>query len=329
MSRFIPWIVLLGVSIAWGGAFTAIRYLVQYVSAEDLLVWRFIPTSIMVIILILGWHRKEFARSLPRLWWLFLVLGALWLFGYHFTLNLGETVLPAAPAGVIISTYPIFTVFLAAIFLGESLTKWKVAGGLIGFAGTALLMFAGGSGEGSGLDLSVGMWIKYSLITLIAPIIVAFHTIIIRPYLTGKGGREPVSTFVINYGYMAPTGFMVLPLMHSGMVSDATTFPVGFWLWLGFLVVLCTLLANIGYFWALQRIEAGPVSISTYLIPLFSIGYAHIFLGESIGLYTWIAAFCIIVGVIIAGAGGRFTLPAAAQAIVTRLNGKNPPGRAG
>lgn len=305
MSRFLPWFVLLGVSAIWGGSFAAIRYLVQWVSPTDLLVLRFVPTALMVVPLILIWHRRDFGAALPRLWWLFIGLGALWLYGYHYLLNLGETVLPAAPAGLIIATYPIFTVFLASVFLGEKLTGARVVGGLIGFAGTALLTIAGASQEAAQLDIITAMWVKFSLITLIAPVTVAIHTIVIKPYLTGSSSGRPVSSFVMNYGYMAPTGLLVLTMWKGDLVTRSLELPVMFWLVLGFLVVFCTILANIGYFWALQRIETGPVAISTYLIPLFSLGYARIFLRESIGLVTIVAAGCIVAGVIVASAGDR------------------------
>ena len=296
--------MLLLVSAFWGGAFAAIRYLVRYVSPADLLVLRFVPVTIMAIVWMLLVYRREAFGLMSRFWWLFVLLSAVMVFGYHLVLNIGETVLPAAAAGLIIGIYPIFTVFLASPFLKEKLTPAKVAGGLIAFAGTAFLVIYGAGEEGAMLDIEPMQWVQYSILTLLAPISAAVHTMIARPYLTGKnrtGAR--IDPIVLTLGYMAPAGFLAMVLYRPGLTADIATAPPGFWGALIFLVLFCTIFAYMGWFWALARVEAGPSAIFTFIIPLFSLAYARIWLDEPIGVPIMVGAAGIVVGVVIASLG--------------------------
>jgi drug/metabolite transporter (DMT)-like permease len=307
MSRSLPWIILLVVSAVWGGAFTAIRLLVLAISPADLLIARFIPTTILALLWLFAFYRKAYMAILPRFWLLFVILSTIWLFGYHYVLNVGETVLPASVGGLIIATYPIFTVFLAAPFLKEKLTWPKVVGGLIAFAGTGFLTLYGAGEEGAQLDIPPAQWIQYSLLTFLSPIAAAVHTLIARPFLTGNNRHHvKMDPVVMTLAYMAPGGILSLALYNPGVARDVAGMSTQLWLALAFLVIFCTIGAYIGWFWALTRVEAGPASIFTYIIPIFTIAYARIWLDEPIGLPIIVGAAGIVVGVIVAGMGGRF-----------------------
>jgi drug/metabolite transporter (DMT)-like permease len=91
----------------------------------------------------------------------------------------------------------------------------------------------------------------------------------------------------------------------TGPSRDLTAFPVSFWVALGFLVIFCTFAAYLGWLWAVAKIGAGRTAVTTYIIPLFSLAYARIWLGEPIGIPTVIGAICILIGVVFANAGGR------------------------
>ena len=126
MSKPFHWVILFGVSAIWGVAFPVIKYLLGYVSPYDLLILRFVPTSIITFACILLFFRKEVLALLPKHWWVFLCLAAAWVIFYHLMLNIGETVLPAGAAGLIIATYPVFTVIITAMFGTEKLTRPKI-----------------------------------------------------------------------------------------------------------------------------------------------------------------------------------------------------------
>lgn len=317
MAKFTQWFVLVIVAALWGAAFSAIKYCLEFVSPTELLILRLFPIGILALLILVVFYRKLSLELYKKCWPVFLTISLLWLYGYHYTLNVGETVLPAGPAGLMIGTYPIFTIFLAAIFIKEPLTVWKIVGGLVGFAGTAFLLLFGASGEGSVMNIEPSDWITYGLITMIAPVSAALHTIIARPYMTGENrAGVKIDSVLLNMLYMAPATVLLIPviLMHSIpsmngnsgneisnlSFSGLVSLPVSFWLVLLFLIIFCTLVAYIGWLWAVEKLGAGTVSISTYMVPIFSLVYARILLGETIGVASIIGAVGIIMGVIIA-----------------------------
>jgi len=307
------------ISAVWGGAFTAIRLLVQVISPAELLIMRFIPTTLLAVLWLFLFYRNAITTLLPRFWFLFVILSAIWLFGYHYALNVGETVLPASVAGLIIATYPVFTVFLAAPFLKERLTLPKVAGGLIAFAGTAFLTIYGAGEEGAQLDVPPVQWITFSLITLISPIAAAIHTLIARPYLTGKNkSGTKIDPVVLTLAYMAPGGILSLALYKPGLMEQTISMSGTLWLALGFLVIFCTIGAYIGWFWALTRVEAGPAAIFTYIIPIFTITYGKLWLDEPIGMPVIVGAAGIVAGVAITGLGELLQNGSRIKTMITR-----------
>jgi len=232
-------------------------------------------------------------------------VSVIWLFGYHYALNIGETVIPAGPAGLIIGTYPIFTLFLASIFVNEKLTVNKVVGAAIAFAGTAFLMIFGAMHEGAELNIEPAKWIMFGLITFLAPISAAVHTIIMKPYLTGENRDgvkfDPVHLTVL---YMAPAGILLIPIWMMNPLPSLSDLTAEFHISLWFLIIFCTLVAYIGWLWAVGKIGAGPASMTTYIIPVISIIYAKLLLDEPIGPGSIIGAVGIISGVIVASIGG-------------------------
>jgi drug/metabolite transporter (DMT)-like permease len=98
-----------------------------------------------------------------------------------------------------------------------------------------------------------------------------------------------------------PGGFFALMFYRPGLIESVAAAPTGFWLALAGLVLFCTVIAQLGWFWVLQHVEAGPTAISTYTIPIFSLVYSWAWLGEAINIWTALAAAGIVAGVLISG----------------------------
>lgn len=296
--------MLLAVSAIWGAAFPIIKYLVGFVSPLDLLVLRFVPTSIICGIWVALFQRKKVWAIYRRYPWIFLGLSVAWIIMYHMMLNVGETVLPAGVASLIIAIYPVFTIAFAAILRIERLTWLRGLGGLVALGGTALLTILGATREAELIHVTSGQWISFSLITLVAPITAAMTTLVTSHFLSGNNnGRERIDSYTMTLAYMAPSGVFALVFFRPELMVRLHTVPIGFWLALGGLVFFCTILSHFGWFWSLQHIEAGPAATSTYIIPIFSLAYARIWLGESITVSTVIAAATILAGIVIAESG--------------------------
>jgi drug/metabolite transporter (DMT)-like permease len=81
-----------------------------------------------------------FRQPLPV--WL---LGVGGLFGYHFFYFVALRNAPAVEASLIAYLWPLLIVLFSALLPGERLRWWHIAGGLLGFAGCALIATGGGA----------------------------------------------------------------------------------------------------------------------------------------------------------------------------------------
>ena len=239
-------------------------------------------------------------------WVEILGISLLMIFGYHLALNIGETKIPAGPAGLIIGTYPIFTLLFAALLIKEKLTWQKALGGLLGFTGIAILVFNGSKDLSPENQIETAEWIKYGLITLIAPVAAAFQTILSKTLLTGEN-RAGVK---LNPAH-AMLLFMIPAIVLLPFVSFIPDFPnpltlsEGFWWALALLVFGSTFISYLGWMWAIKFMGAGrTAATTTYAIPLVSLVIAWIFLGEKIGPMTMVSAVLVIAGMIITNLNG-------------------------
>ncbi len=98
--------------------------------------------------------------------------GTLGLFGYHALYFSALRLAPAAEAGLIAYLWPLLIVLFSGLLPGERLKAGHLAGGVLGFAGAALIITGGGAGfarenfAGYGLALLCALtWSGYSVLS--------------------------------------------------------------------------------------------------------------------------------------------------------------------
>ena len=98
--------------------------------------------------------------------------GTIGLFGYHLLYFSALRMAPAAEAGLIAYLWPLLIVLLSGLLPGESLRPQHIFGGLVGFAGAALIVSSGATGfsaaalPGYGLALLCAVtWAVYSVMS--------------------------------------------------------------------------------------------------------------------------------------------------------------------
>ncbi|OUD10055.1 EamA family transporter [Marivivens niveibacter] len=99
------------------------------------------------------------------------VIGTLGLFGYHFLYFSALRLAPAAEAGLIAYLWPLLIVLFSGLLPGETLRRGHIIGGLIGFAGAALIVAKGANFNADALPgyglafLCALTWSGYSVIS--------------------------------------------------------------------------------------------------------------------------------------------------------------------
>ncbi len=188
---------------------------------------------------------------------------------------------------VLFSTMPLMTALLSALWTrSESLGAGKVAGILVGVAGTALLFWPH---ERLGTMQAFGM-----LSALLGSLCAAVNLVI-----TKKHGRHS-DPFVVNFLGMA-LGAGCLLLMSAALEPWTTVA----WtrsnaLAMLYLSLFGSVIAFLAYYYLIKRLDATVVSLSTLVIPIVALALGRAFLHETVGPASVLGILMILAGVGIA-----------------------------
>lgn len=188
---------------------------------------------------------------------------------------------------VLFSTMPLMTALLSAFWTrSESLGGGKVAGILVGVAGTALLFWPH---ERLGLMQALGM-----LSALVGSLCAAVNLVI-----TKKHGRHS-DPFVVNLlGMVLGTGCL---LLMSAALEPWTTvsWTRGNVLAMLYLSLFGSVIAFLAYYDLIKRLDATVVSLSTLVIPIVALALGRAVLQETVGPSSVLGILMILAGVGIA-----------------------------
>jgi drug/metabolite transporter (DMT)-like permease len=274
--------------ILWGLAPVATRAAVAHLSPLPLLTLRLTAATLVL----LPWGLPVFRRLRPRSAGRLAAAGLLGLVGYNLPVTAGLRWLPAATAGLLLATEPIWVMVLGRVFLAErgGIRPWL--GSAVALAGVALLAGPGSvAGAGGGYRALAGTGL-----VLAGTLAFAAYTIVLRP-LSQEFGAVPAtaaSTAVGTLPYLAFT--WTLPGSHLAHLGPAV------WGELAFLALGATAAGML--LWNLAVLSGGTarVSLLLYLEPVVSVLGAAVFLGERVSAVTAGGGALILAGVAVASA---------------------------
>jgi len=276
--------------VMWGLAPVATRAVVTHLAPLPLLTLRLITAALVLLPWAWPVFRRLRARSAGRL----AAAGLLALVGYNLLVTLGLRWLPAATAGLLLATEPVWIMLLGRVFLGERVGLRAWLGSSVALAGVAVLAGPGAVTGAAGYRALAGIGL-----VLAATLSFAGYTIVQRP-LSGQFGAVPAgaaSTVVGALPYLAFTG--TLAGAGLGHLSPAV------WGALAFLALGSTVAGMLLWNVAVLSGGAAQVSLLLYLEPVVSVLGAAVFLGEHIGLVTIGAGALILAGVVVASVTGH------------------------
>lgn len=189
--------------------------------------------------------------------------------------------LPASHSAVLNATAPLFGAIFSMWWLSERLTLQKLAGLLLGVAGVAILVGAGT------LPLTCSTLLAIAA-CLVAAACYALSSIIVKK--TGRpGGIHPLA---MATGSLALGGLMMLPTLPFTMPAAMPSM-------LAIACIAAMALLSSGLAQAIfipMIVKVGPtraMSVS-FLIPLFSMLWAFIFLDEAVGMSTLVGGLIVL-----------------------------------
>lgn len=197
-----------------------------------------------------------------------------WLMGLALTASafaygamfLSPTFTGAGIASVLGNTQPLLLVLLAAGVLGEPLSPLKVVALALGLAGVLLIaapaLAAPGAfaWEGAGLALASALGL-------------AVGSVLIKRLRPGRY-LLTLSAWQLLLGSLPLFG------VSLGWEPGSVHFGLGFTLWLLFLALAGTAFVTAGWYWLIQEGDLGQLSNYLFLVPVFGLILAALFLGE-------------------------------------------------
>jgi drug/metabolite transporter (DMT)-like permease len=188
-------------------------------------------------------------------------------------------------SSILNATVPLFGAVIAWVWLKDRPTGSRTVGLLIGFVGVALLA----SDKASFAPDADGVATAWAILAcLTACICYGLAASFTKRYLSG------LPSLVTSTGSQIGASLVLAPLTWWYWPDHAI--PVGAWLAVGALGVLCTGVAYILYFRLIERVGPARALTVTFGIPVFAVFYGVVLLDEAVTPWMVGCAVVIIAG---------------------------------
>jgi drug/metabolite transporter (DMT)-like permease len=301
-SRYLAALVALG--SVWGASFLFIKVVVDETAPIELATGRIFFGAVALAPIV--WRRGLRLSGRPWLLRDLLLLAAFSTAIPFVLISWAELHIDTGIASVLNSTMPLWTAIFASIFLvDEHLTPLTVVGLLVGFGGVAVL---------SGGDLASLR--QAGLLGHLA--VVGAAACYGAGAVFARARLQAEDRVTLSAMQLTMAALLLVPFALAIEGAPALNLSAKAWLaWLA-LGVVNTGLANVVYYWLIQRVGSVRSSLVTYIIPTVGLLLGATVLGEELGLNALLGAALIVVGVAIVVSGFRLgilrrTLPQVAE----------------
>lgn len=266
--------------LAWSSAFVVIRGTGEYISGGALALGRLVVGTVLLGVVVV--INRRWVRPTGREWMQILGFGVLWFGGYNVALNIAEQTLDAGTTAMVVNIGPILVALGAGIFLREGIAKWLAIGAGVALAGVVLIGLASGGarvGDGSGV-----LW------CLVAAVAYTIGVLLQKPTLRRLPGAQ-VTWLGCAIGMVACLPFA------ADLIREVQDAPLSAIVGVVYLGAVPTALAFSTWAYALSRMPAGRLGITTYLVPPLVIMLSLIVFGEVPAALAVVGGAICLVGV--------------------------------
>lgn len=260
------------------------RALREAVEPGTLAFYRWLIASLILLIVsgpALWRYRAKLLRVLDLLIWLgflgMLICGALFYAGLQQT--------KAVNGALIYMASPAIIILLEVAFRGQLLTLKRITGVVLAIGGVAMILLVD-----SGYDVADFEWRRGDLYCVIASLCWALYSFTLK--------TERLSEFptLVLFTAIAIAGTATIAPFYIWENGPAVSmdFPVETWLGIGSVAVIASVFAYGFYQKGVALVGASTTSLYLYLMPVYAVLLAYVFLDESIS-YIHLIGFCLIV----------------------------------
>ncbi|MFA5141181.1 MAG: DMT family transporter [Elusimicrobiota bacterium] len=208
---------------------------------------------------------------------------------HHGTQTVGLQFTSASNASLYAATCPICIALIAAVFLGERITRRKAAGIALALAGVLVVL-----GLGTLRSFDARGHLLGDALVFVSIFLWGVFTVFGKSAGAEMGAFELIgAATVLGALLSAPAGLLEMSSRGFSLAS----IPARAWGGILFLGVACGFLANLLYFLALDKLETGKVGVYLYTIPPMTYAAAAVILGERAGPNLLVGSSLVLAGV--------------------------------
>jgi len=273
------------VVVLWGLSFIAIKWGVELVPPLFLTALRYTFAALPAVFFI-----KPPKVKLSILLAYGISIGVLQFGTVFVAIKLG---MPAGLSSLVIQMQAFFTIGLAALFLGERLSRFQAIGAAIALLGILAIATERFSGAAL-LPL---------ILTLAAALFWGVGNIV-----TKRAGQIDMLAFVAWSSLVAPIPLLAASLLTEGPAADWAALTHVSWRLAGVIAFMSYAATLVGFgLWSmlLKRYPASTVAPFSLLVPVVGIGASIVLLGEQLSMLEGIGSVAIFIGLVVNVFGAR------------------------
>jgi drug/metabolite transporter (DMT)-like permease len=246
---------------AWASAFVAIRGVGEDLSPGALALGRLLVGSAVLGLLMAG---RGWVPPTRREWVLLVACGVGWFGVYNVALNAAEQHLDAGTTAMLVNIGPILIAVFAGLLLGEGFPRWLVVGIAVAFAGVVLIGVATRSAETELIGV---------VLCLVAALTYAIGVVAQKPVLRRLPALQVTFTACL-------IGTLCCLPWAGALAGELGRAPAGSIVGMVYLGAVPTALAFSTWAYALTRMDAGKLGVTTYVVPPLVIVLGWLLLDE-------------------------------------------------
>jgi drug/metabolite transporter (DMT)-like permease len=269
----------------WATNFIVVKAAIAQIPPVTFAFLRF-GLAALTLLALLRW--REGRLGLPRRDVIpILGLGALGFGIYQILWSVALQDIPAGDSALLIATTPVITALLAVTNGADTLTRTKLLGSLVSFAGVGVIVSAGH-------ELSLGGALLGDDLTLVDAVWWSIYTAYGAPILRRHSPLRTTAWAMVGGAAVlaVPGAWQSIGVGWSGVTGDA-------WAGLAFSAFLPAGVANVVVFNAIRLV--GPTRITAYqfLVPFMAVILGAAFLSEGVRVDQLLGGLVIVLGVAI------------------------------
>lgn len=270
--------------LAWASAFIVVRGVAPHFGGGALALARLVVGTVLLSLVVIG---RRWVKPTPREWLLIVVFGVAWFGAYNVALNTAEHSLDAGTTAMLINIGPILIALGAGVFLGEGIPKWLAIGAGVAFFGVILIGISTGFSAASGGGFGDGSGVLWALLAAVTYAI----GVLCQKRVMRRLPAAQVTFLGCAIGLIACTPFI------GELIDNLQSAPVTSILGAVYLGAVPTALAFSTWAYALSKMPAGQLGVTTYVVPAIAVVLGLIFFGEVPALLAIIGGVVCLGGV--------------------------------